>query len=338
RLLERLDALGLADDTLVIFFTDNGPNGSRYNAGMRGRKGSIHEGGVRVPCFVRWPGRIKPGTVVKPIAADIDLLPTLVALTGVPRRPKSDLDGMNLAPLLLANATVRQWPDRMLFTFFRGRGAARTQQYRLTIEGKRIGLYDMQADPGQKTNVAKAKPQVVAKLKTAYDKMWAEVKQGQTGRVPIPIGYAEMPVVTMNTPEGTWKGGLKFGGRFANNNWLTNWKSTEAQVTWDVDVARAGRYELALKYICAKDDVGTTLRIDVAGQAVEGKLTKPFAPNTVPNRDLSPRKEVEERRWGLFALGTAELPKGQATLTVRATAIPGKQAMDLKAVVVRRLD
>ncbi|MQY63441.1 MAG: sulfatase-like hydrolase/transferase, partial [Calditrichaeota bacterium] len=78
RLLGQLDELNLAGDTIVLFLTDNGPNTDRYNGGMKGRKGSVNEGGVRVPLFIRWPGHIRPGTYVKPIAAHIDLLPTLV--------------------------------------------------------------------------------------------------------------------------------------------------------------------------------------------------------------------------------------------------------------------
>ena len=62
RLLKKLDDLNLSDDTIVIYFCDNGPNGDRYNGGMKGRKGSIEEGGVRSPLFVRWPGKIKPGS------------------------------------------------------------------------------------------------------------------------------------------------------------------------------------------------------------------------------------------------------------------------------------
>ena len=77
RVLQKLDELKLADNTIVIYFSDNGPNSLRWNGGMKGRKGSTDEGGVRSPCFVRWPGKIKPGTRVPQIAGAIDLLPTL---------------------------------------------------------------------------------------------------------------------------------------------------------------------------------------------------------------------------------------------------------------------
>src|SRR5262249_35498910 len=85
RLLKALEEHGMAEDTIVVYLSDNGPNGWRWNGGMKGRKGSTDEGGVRSPLLVRWPGRIRPDTRVAPIAAAIDLLPTLTDLAGVKR-------------------------------------------------------------------------------------------------------------------------------------------------------------------------------------------------------------------------------------------------------------
>ncbi len=86
RVLKRLDELKLADNTIVLYFCDNGPNSWRWNGGMRGRKGSTDEGGVRSPLLMRWPGHVRPGTKVTQIAGAIDLLPTLADLAGIPVR------------------------------------------------------------------------------------------------------------------------------------------------------------------------------------------------------------------------------------------------------------
>jgi arylsulfatase A-like enzyme len=125
RLLKTLDELKLAEDTVVIFLGDNGPNGNRYNGGMAGAKGSNSEGGCRVPCFVRWPGHIKPGTVIKQIAAHMDILPTVAAIAGIVNPKTLPLDGKDLSGLLLGKGG--DWPDRMLFE----KGAVRTQRWRL---------------------------------------------------------------------------------------------------------------------------------------------------------------------------------------------------------------
>src|SRR5215510_15301791 len=84
RVLSKLDELKLADNTIVIYFSDNGPNSWRWNGCMKGRKGSVDEGGVRAPFLIRWPGHIRAGLRVPQIAGDIDLLPTLTALAGIP--------------------------------------------------------------------------------------------------------------------------------------------------------------------------------------------------------------------------------------------------------------
>src|SRR5262249_9635954 len=138
RVLRKLDDLKLTDNTIVVYFSDNGPNSWRWNDGMKGRKGSTDEGGMRSPLLVRWPGHVKAGTKVAPIAAAIDLLPTLTDLTGVAAPEGKPLDGVSLAPLLLGRGG--DWPDRMIFSHWNGNVSVRTQQHRLDAAGK---LFDM---------------------------------------------------------------------------------------------------------------------------------------------------------------------------------------------------
>jgi arylsulfatase A-like enzyme len=108
RILQELDVLGIADNTIVLYFCDNGPNGRRWNGDMKGAKGSVDEGGVRSPLLIRWPGKIAAGTEIMQIAGAIDLLPTLAALARIPIASTKPLDGINLAPLfaLGKDATV----------------------------------------------------------------------------------------------------------------------------------------------------------------------------------------------------------------------------------------
>ena len=98
RVLDLLQELDLTENTLVIFMTDNGPNGQRFNAGMKGIKGSVHEGGVRVPSFWKWPGKITPG-IISTSAAHIDVLPTIASFLGVENTGQKPLDGISLIPL-----------------------------------------------------------------------------------------------------------------------------------------------------------------------------------------------------------------------------------------------
>ena len=110
RLMKKLKQLGVDDNTIVVFFHDNGPNGSRWNQEMRGRKGSTDEGGCRSPLFVRWPAQIKPGTFVTQITSVTDLLPTLTSLAGIDIIGDKRLDGMDVTPWLQNPQTPHNRP------------------------------------------------------------------------------------------------------------------------------------------------------------------------------------------------------------------------------------
>ncbi|MEO8351032.1 MAG: arylsulfatase, partial [Chthoniobacteraceae bacterium] len=112
RLTEKLDRLGLAENTIVIFMVDNGPNTKRYVGPFRGMKSDVHEGGIRSPFFVRWPARLKAGTVSDRMAAHIDVMPTLLEAADIPPPEGLKFDGRSLLPLLEGKKT--EWPTRTI--------------------------------------------------------------------------------------------------------------------------------------------------------------------------------------------------------------------------------
>ncbi len=360
RLLACLDQLGLADDTIVLFLTDNGANSDRYDGAMRGSKGSVHEGGSRVPLFVRWPGRIVPGTLIKPIAAHVDLMPTLLELCGVKRPDGPEpVDGMSLKPLLLGEET--EWPERVVYTYQnRGResfepstsgGAVRSQRYRYVREGAKPKhqLYDMIADPSQTRDIAAENPDKTREMAGLYDAWLAEVSRQRIERMPVEIGHAEAPVVELLAPEAYFSGNVQYkGGNGWANDWLVGWTATDDRVWWDLDVKRPGPYAVTLLYTCPSQDVGATVEVGAipAGQnqapangKAQARLTEAHNPTPLPSPDRVDRGEVYEKVWGQFDVGTVRLDHaGRIRLEVRATAIPHTQAMELKAVRLRALD
>ena len=346
RILKRLDELKLSDNTIVLFLTDNGPNSDRYNGGMKGRKGSVHEGGIRVPLFIRWPGHIKPGTKVTQIAAHIDMFATIIEMCGVGMPKTLPQDGISLVPLL--KGRTKSWPDRMLFTFRSPRGSnvpgsVRTQRWRAVKGRNRWELYDMVSDPGQKKNVSKNHPDVVKKLSMAFEAAAADVTKAGFTPLPIHIGYTQWPVVTLPGHEAflepTSKKGISYKGRSGwANDYVTNWRSTEAYPWWEIKVVESGRYEVTLMYICSKENVGVKVRVETSGKMLEGVVNKVHNPVPLPSPDRVPRGEVYEKIWAPLTLGEVELSKGRTKLVVRAVEIPGERAFDLKAVRMRRID
>jgi arylsulfatase A-like enzyme len=344
RILARLDELGIAKDTIVLFITDNGPNSQRYNGGMRGAKGSVYEGGVRVPCFVRWPGHIRTGTVIEPISAHIDMLPTLLELCEAKRPAGPPLDGTSVIPLLFGGG--EGWPERRLFTHqarngsvFEAPGSIRTQQYRMVHTDQGNELYDMLSDPGQQTDIAAQHPDLVRDLAAAYDAWFADATKDGFDRIPIPVGYPQAPRIELPAPEAYFEGRVGFKGKIGwANDWLTGWSSPTDRVWWHLDVVKDGRYEITLRYVCPEANVGSRIQVEVGGETLEAALSEPHDPAPILSPDRVPRGEVYEKEWAPLKLGTVRLKQGEATLTVRATSIPGAEAMDLKCVEVRRVD
>jgi arylsulfatase len=208
RLLARLDELGIAKDTLVIFMSDNGTAAGQkiFNAGMRGAKGSPWLGGTRAASFWRWPGTLAPGDRPQ-LAAHIDFLPTLAELAGakLSEEVKAQVEGRSLAPLL--RDAQAAWPERVLFTHVgrweRGqaaeakyaRCAVRDPRWHLVNDNakgaKAWQLFDVQADPGEQTDVAAQHPEVVTRLDAEYDRWWASLQsQLVNENAPIPAENA----------------------------------------------------------------------------------------------------------------------------------------------------
>jgi arylsulfatase A-like enzyme len=208
RVLAKLDELQLAENTLVLYFSDNGPNSWRWSGGMKGRKGSTDEGGVRSVCYLRWPARLPAGRTVTQISGAIDLLPTLTALAGVSRVGEQPLDGRDLSPLLLNQPG--QWPERMIFSAWNQRVSVRTQTHRLDSEGR---LFDMFSDPGQTTPINDKEPALAATLSDAVKEWRREVQveseaagRGAVDPRPIPVGYREFPITMLPARDGEPRG------------------------------------------------------------------------------------------------------------------------------------
>ena len=189
KLLDKLDQFGIERETLVIYMNDNGGTAGCevFNAGMRGRKGTAHNGGTRAMSLWRWPGTLKPATVTA-LTAHIDLFPTLAELAGatLPKYLASRLDGFSLVPLL-QNPNAPWHDDRLLFTHVGrwpagsspeklGACSVRWRQYLMVHEPERWTLFDLKADPGEDHDLAAERPGVVQKLSATYDAWWDEVR------------------------------------------------------------------------------------------------------------------------------------------------------------------
>ncbi|MEO7600342.1 MAG: arylsulfatase [Opitutus sp.] len=335
RVLRRLDELKLSDNTIVIYFSDNGPNSWRWNGGMKGKKGSVDEGGVRTAFFIRWPGKIAPGAKIPEIASGIDLLPTLVHLAGISFTPPKPLDGKDLSPLLLGTANA--WPEREIVSYQNGKVSVRNQRHRLDPAG---ALYDLNADPGQKRNVANENRAVTARL-TAAAAAWRSDVLGDVksqGKIrddrPLPVGYPEFPQTSLPAGDGKPHGGMERSSIWPNCSYFTHWKTSEDSITWDMDVHTAGVYDTAVYYTCGPSDVGSTIELSFNRQTATGTVTPAWDPPLNGDKDRVPRDESYVKDFHPLSLGTMYLGAGRGILTLRALTIPGKNVADVQMVVL----
>jgi arylsulfatase A-like enzyme len=330
RLLARLEKLHLAENTIVIYFSDNGPNTWRWNGGMKGRKGSTDEGGVRAPFLIRWPGHIPPGSRVSQIAGAIDLFPTLTDLAEIPLIASKSLDGLSLKPLLLR--TANNWPDRMIFSNWAGKSSVRTQRYRLDSAN---GLYDIGADLPQDHNVATDHPEETARLSQALAAWTKEMSPSLVkDDRPFTVGYPAFPVTQLPARDGVPHGGVKRSSAAPNCSFFTHWTTPDDSITWDIDVASAGKYEAVIYYTVPAADVGSTVELSFQGSRLEGKILEAHDPPLHgAEHDRAPRgDESLVKDFMPLDLGEIELTKARGQLALRALQVPGKSVMDVRMI------
>lgn len=349
RILAKLAELKLADNTIVVYFSDNGPNGHRWTGGMKGTKGTTDEGGVRSPLLLRWPGHISAGTQVLPIAGAVDLAPTLHALAGVTRIGNRPLDGRNLAPLL-AKGSDADWAPRHLFQTWGTAISVRTETHRLDNVGN---LFDMVADPGQTTPIQAKQPALAQELRTEVAAWRKEMgiaipaaakakgkNVGGPGNAvdprPISVGYREFPITMLPARDGEPRGEMRRSAKAPNSSYFVNWtKATDAAV-WNVEVVTAGTYIVTLDYACAADAVGTPLELTFEGTLLKGKIDTTWDSPLKPEQDTIPRPDGESvmRDFRTMILGEVRLEQGKGELRLRAPEVRGKYVMELRRVTL----
>lgn len=246
RLLKYLDNTNLADNTVVMFMTDNGAdpagNWERYKGGMRGFKGSKYDGGHRVPFFIRWPGgQLTGGREVERLTAHIDILPTLIELCGIDSPNNVNFDGTSLVPLLKGKGS--EWFERILITDSQRvdfpikwrKSATMTDKWRL-IDG--IELYDIKSDPEQQADVASSNQEVVAKLRTAYENWWEDISRNFQVYPRIVVGSDNQNPTCLMSHD--------IHGKVVWNHYQVK-DGARADGFWAVEVERDGEYEFFVR-------------------------------------------------------------------------------------------
>jgi arylsulfatase A-like enzyme len=335
RVMEKLREEGLEENTIILYLTDNGPNSFRWNGGMKGRKGSTDEGGVKSPLIIRWPGFIQAGLEIQETAAVIDFLPTLADMAGITWQTNHLIDGTSLKPLLLGGDV--HWNERLIFSHWAGRVSVRSQDYRLDHEGK---LFNMVDDPGQHRDLSSEYPELLNHLLSEVARWREDVLQGKdSGKLPFTVGHPDAIYTQLPARDGRGHGNITRSNRWPNSSFFTNWIAGEDKITWDIDVLAEGYFDAEIYYTCPGEDTGSVFELSFGTSAISGKITEAHDP---PLRgmenDRIKREESYVKDFKPLNTGTIFLTRGQGQLVLRATDIPGSQVMDFRTMVLKRID
>ncbi len=335
RLVDKVTALGLEENTIIIYFSDNGPNGWRWNGGMKGRKGSTDEGGVRSPLSIQWKGMIESGKRISQIAGAIDLLPTLTDLAGIEHIGTKPLDGLSLKSLLLDSSS--KWDERFIFNHWRNSTSVRSQDYRLDNNNQ---LFDMVNDPGQRKDISAEHPEILQELVSAKEAWKKEVltEYEKLDDRSFPIGHPDYAYTQIPARDGHPSGQIERSNRYPNCSFFTNWTSTDDQISWDVEVVADGDFEVVLYYTCPEEDIGSIVELEFGSSKLAAKVTEAHDPPlTGMENDRDQRIESYVKDFIPMKLGTIHLQKGKGQLKLRALEIPGTQAMDFRLMMFERI-
>ena len=334
RLLGKLEELQIAENTIVVYFCDNGPNGARWNGDMKGRKGSTDEGGVRSPCLVRWPTKIKPGTRVEQIAGAVDLHPTLTKLAGISAKSKKPLDGIDVSASILTGKLCS--PNRHIVSHWKNRVSIRTQKFRLDNNGR---LFDLTSDPGQRDNIANKHPQQTKRMQQIADEFRAELPSNPgNDQRPFIVGHPDTVWTQLPARDATTKGNLKRSNKFPNCSYFSNWTSTDDEIWWDIELPADGTFEVEVHYTCAAKDVGSAIELRFGESILRAKVTEAHDPPAFGgNEDRTPRVESYVKNFRPLKLGTIRLKKSGGKLLLVATEIPGSNVMDFRLLMLKRV-
>ena len=257
RLFEKLDALGIADNTIVMYLNDNGPNTMRYVGNMRGMKTHVDDGGIRSPLIVHWPAKIAAGKRSDRFSAHIDILPSVLDACGVNVPAEHKIDGKSFLPLLTADEA--DWPERtVVFQTHRGNTPVRYHHFALhqgpwklvhpsgfgkeNFEGKPdLQLYHLMDDPKQQSNLAEKNPGKLAELKKAYDKWFDDVSSTRPDNYAPPrivIGTEHEKQTDLTRQDWRHIQGRPWG-RDSNGFWLLE---ALEQGTFQVEVIFSGEH------------------------------------------------------------------------------------------------
>jgi len=272
---------------------------------------------------------------VEGLVSVIDLLPTLSELCGIPYETGYPLDGISVKKCLLEDLTG--WEDRYILNYWGGRLSIRSQQYRL---GYRGGLYDIEADRGQKRDLSQILPEIKKEMEKVAEGCQQQI-EAELPRIdprPFYLGHPGLKYTQIPARDGQAHGQITRSNPYPNCSFFTNWMSLGDSLSWQVEVPEEGRFRVQLYYTCPLGDEGSLIQLSVGESILKSRITEAFDP---PLRgmeeDLTPRIESYVKDWKVLEMGEMDLDPGTFVMSLKALEMPGNSVMDFRLFLFERI-
>lgn len=330
RIINKLKQLKIEENTIVVFMTDNGPNGQRFNGVLRGIKGSLYEGGIKVPCFISWAGKIKKNTHIDNLSQHIDIFPTLVDLCRLKYTPSHTPDGKSRAPFLMGEKVAE---TRNIYSHVSQpviadsvdplSGSVRDATYSLVLGRGPAELFNLITDPSQKINIAPQYPLQTETLRKEYLKWFYDCTKDYNPGRPIPLDGNS---INLPAYEATFTGALKFKeGHGWVHDWLVNFGAKADTVTWDIMNRTEQKFTAYIDYAATEIEANIKMLLKINDSTrLSSVIIKTCNPPFIQSDDRVPRKEVYEREWCKYKVGDILLPAGRYKIQL-ITLEPGRK-------------
>jgi hypothetical protein len=330
RILKLLELENLTEDTIVVYFNDNGPNSFRWNGGLKGKKGSVDEGGVRSPCLIQWPQKIPAGLRSQQLSGAIDLTPTLCALAGI-EIDTNVLDGLDLSSQLLK----RNEPviARKLYSQWAGQLAVRSDAYMLDANNR---LFDLIKDPTQQEVLNEQFPDLVEQLKKEKEAWKRDVLAvAKIDSRPFTVGDRRIDRTELPARDAVAKGPtIKRSAAAPNCSYFTSWKSLEDQVSWNIEVLESGDYEILLQYNAPASSVGSVIEIQYGELVLQAEIKETFLvePYGAEKDRVKRQGESLMKTFPTMSCGRWSLKPSQGNCSLKLIKITGNEGLEIQGI------
>tara|TARA_B110000240_G_scaffold116906_1_gene130964 strand:- start:9408 stop:11066 length:1659 start_codon:yes stop_codon:yes gene_type:complete len=333
KVIDSLKKYKLYDNTIIIYFSDNGPNGNRWNNDLKERKGSTNEGGVRVPFFIQWPNKIPSGTKVAQISSVLDIFPSLIELTN--NSSKIDFDGLSFNKYLQDQKLKDN--KRKIFSYWNNKISVRNNRF---ILDNQDNLFDLKLDHKQELPVNNKFLSDFKSLKDAksfWKKNIVDKYKDSIKRRPFTVNDKKSIYTHLPARDAEITGKLKRSSIHANCSFIENWKNEEDYIYWDIDVLESGLNNVELYYTLPKNSVGTEISVEYENQIIYKELKTFYDPELEGSKkDVIKRIESYTKEFVSVNIGEINFKKGFSRLKVKTIKKIGKKSIDFRLLVLKK--